>query len=178
MAVAEMVAPSKPEVNYRPAGSLRFGGRTRAQSPMPRWVVELSGISADKLVRDGKLEETLDPVTDDFRAPVSVDPETAPAMAEELTNLRKENTRVRAENKGLAANNETLRAKEAAQTVALGELQATVAHWRQQAEAHRAALVEAEKTIATLRDELNLERSTKPDQPTPAPVAKPVTKTK
>lgn len=167
MAVAEAMAP---EVNYRPAGSLRFGEHTRDSSPIPRWWVEQSGRSADWLVREGLLEETTDPVTADFFRPL--DPRTAndpaPAMAEELNALRAENSRLRGENKGLAANNESLRAKEAAQTVALGEQQTAIAHWRLQAEAGRAAAVAAEKKAADLASELEMERATRPAADPPA----------
>lgn len=161
MAVAEAAAPAR-EVNYRARGSLRFGKFTR-EVVMPRWWVERSGQSADRLVREGVLEETMEPVVADFRAPEPQgggDP--GPAMAEENNALRKENSRLRAEGKGLAANNDALRAKEAAQTVALGDLTAQVAHWRQQAEAYRAAAVAAEKRVADLESELELERATKP----------------
>ena len=169
MAVAESAVATKAEVNYRAKGSLRFGKYSRT-TVMPRWWVEQSGHSAEKLVRNGTLEETLDPVVEDFRAPESRgELDAGPAMAEEMNALRKENSRVRSENKGLAANNESLRAKEATLTASLGEQTAAIAHWRQQAEARRAEVIEAEKVIATLKDELQslkaeleLERATTP----------------
>jgi predicted RNase H-like nuclease (RuvC/YqgF family) len=165
MAVAEMTAPSRPEINYRPKGSMRFGGYDKTVV-MPRWVVEQCGKSAEKLVREGILEETQDPVVQDFRAPASIaEYDTTPAMAEELNELRKEAAQLRAENKGLAANNETLRATNAGLKTACAEQTETIAHWRGQAEARRADVIEKEKQIAALESELEMERATRPDAP-------------
>ncbi len=176
---AVMEVETKPEINYRACGNLRFGSKKR-ESVMPRWWVEQCGVSAEKLVRDGHLEETSDPVVEDFRAPetkaTSTDP--GPAMAEEMNALRAENSRLRAENKGLAANNETLRAKEASQTVALGEQTASITHWRKQFEAAREATIVAEKKIADLQSELTMNEATKPTTVPADPRKIPTTTTK
>jgi hypothetical protein len=157
-------APSRPiEVNYRASGSLRFGSYTH-ETVLPRWVVEQSGQTAEKLVRSGILEETHDPVIADFEPPRSksaIDP--MPAIAEENANLRRDNELLRQENKTLRGANDALRAETAAQKVALADATTQSAHWRQQAEASRAAAVEAEKRVKDLEAELLLERATQPD---------------
>jgi chromosome segregation ATPase len=173
MAVTEAVKSTRGEVNYRPVGNMRLGSYTRT-TVLPRWVVELSGRSADAMIRDGLIEETLEPVVEDFRAPETKEESLAPAVFEELDNLRSDNARLRSENKGLAANNETLRSSNASLKVSLAEQTETIAHWRSQAEAKRSEVVLAEKKIADLESELELERTTRPEVQAEKPAAKPV----
>jgi predicted RNase H-like nuclease (RuvC/YqgF family) len=173
MAVAEAAKPTRGEVNYRPVGNMRLGSYTKA-TVLPRWVVELSGRSADAMIRDGLIEETMDPVVQDFRAPETKEESLAPAIFEELDNLRSDNAKLRSENKGLAANNETLRASNASLKVSLAEQTETIAHWRSQAEGKRAEVVIAEKRIADLESELELERTTRPEVKPEPPAPKPV----